>query len=53
MLYARPSAELREAMAALPSTQAAELEAGLRAVWDDPLYEEIYPGGYDAKLSAD
>lgn len=53
MLYARPSAELREAMAALPSTQAAELEAGLRAVWDDPLHAESFPGGFDAKYNAD
>ena len=53
MLYGRPSAELREAMAALPSAQAAELEAGLRAVWDDPLYAESFPGGFDAKYNAD
>ena len=53
MLYGRPSAELREAMAALPSAQAAELEEGLRALWDDPLYEEVYPGGFDAKYHAD
>ena len=53
MLYGRPSAELREAMAALPSAQAAELETGLRALWDDPLYEEVYPGGFDAKYNAD
>ena len=53
MLYGRPSAELREAMAALPSEQAAELETGLRALWDDPLYGEVYPGGFDAKYNAD
>ncbi len=53
MLYGRPSAELREAMAALPSVQAAELETGLRALWDDPLYGEVYPGGFDAKYNAD
>ena len=38
MIYARPGAELREAFAALTPEQAAELEEGLRAVWDDPLY---------------
>ena len=53
MIYARPSAELREMLAALTPEQAAELEAGLRAVWDDPLYADMFPGGYDAKLSAD
>ena len=53
MLYGRPSAELREAMVALPSAQAAELETGLRALWDDPLYGEVYPGGFDAKYNAD
>ena len=41
MIYARPGAELRKAFAELTPEQAAELEAGLRAVWDDPLYEEI------------
>ena len=53
MIYARPSAELREMLAALTPEQAAELEAGLRAVWDDPLYADMFPGGFDAKLSAD
>lgn len=53
MLYARPGAELRKAFAELTPEQAAELETGLRAVWDDPLYAESFPGGYDAKLSAD
>ena len=53
MIYARPSAELREMLAALTPEQAAELEAGLRAVWDDPLCADMFPGGYDAKLSAD
>ena len=53
MLYARPGAELREAFAALAPEQAAALETELRAVWDDPLYADMFPGGYDAKLSAD
>lgn len=53
MLYARPGAELREAFAALTPEQAAELETGLRAVWDDPLYAESFPGGFDAKYNAD
>ena len=53
MLYARPSAELREALASLAPEQAAELEKGLREVWDDPLHADMFPGGYDAKLSAD
>ena len=53
MIYARPGAELREAFAALTPEQAAELETGLRAVWDDPLYAESFPGGFDAKYNAD
>ena len=53
MLYARPGAELRKAFAALTPEQAAELETGLRAVWDDPLYAESFPGGFDAKCNAD
>ena len=44
---------LREAFAALTPEQAAELETGLRAVWDDPLYAESFPGGFDAKYNAD
>ena len=32
---------------------AAELETELRAVWDDPLYADMFPGGFDAKLSGD
>jgi len=47
------SAELREALASLAPEQAAELEKGLREVWDDPLHADMFPGGYDAKLSAD
>ena len=53
MIYNRPSAELREALASLAPEQAAELEKGLREVWDDPLHADMFPGGYDAKLSAD
>ena len=53
MIYARRGAELRKAFAELTPEQAAELETGLRAVWDDPLYADMFPGGYDAKLSAD
>lgn len=53
MIYNRPSAELREAFAALTPEQAAELETGLRAVWDDPLHAESFPGGFDAKYNAD
>ena len=52
-VYARPGAELRKAFAELTPEQAAELETGLRAVWDDPLHADMFPGGYDAKLSAD
>lgn len=33
--------------------QAAELEKSLREVWDDPLHADMFPGGFDAKLSAD
>ena len=29
------------------------VEKGLREVWDDPLHADMFPGGYDAKLSAD
>lgn len=53
MIYNRPSAELREALASLAPEQAVELEKGLREVWDDPLHADMFPGGYDAKLSAD
>lgn len=53
MIYNRPSAELREALASLAPEQAVELEKGLRKVWDDPLHADMFPGGYDAKLSAD
>ena len=53
MLYARPGAELRKAFAELTPEQAAELETGLRAVWDDPLHAESFPGGFDAKYNAD
>ena len=53
MLYARPGAELHEAFAALAPEQAAALETELRAVWDDPLYADMFPGGFDAKFSAD
>ena len=53
MIYARPGAELRKAFAELTPEQAAELETGLRAVWDDPLYAESFPGGFDAKYNAD
>ena len=53
MIYARPGAELREAFAALTPEQAVELETALRAVWDDPLYAESFPGGFDAKYNAD
>lgn len=53
MIYNRPSAELREALASLAPEQAAELEKGLREVWDDPLHADMFLGGYDAKLSAD
>lgn len=53
IIYNRPSAELREALASLAPEQAAELEKGLRKVWDDPLHADMFPGGYDAKLSAD
>ena len=53
MIYSRPSAELREMLAGLSAEQAAELEAGLRAVWDDPIYADMFPGGFDAKLAAD
>ena len=53
LIYNRPSAELREALASLAPEQAAELEKGLREVWDDPLHADMFPGGYDAKLSAD
>lgn len=53
MIYNRPSAELREALASLAPEQAAELEKGLREVWDDPLYADMFPGGYDAKLNTD
>ena len=52
MIYARPGAELRKAFAELTPEQAAELETGLRAAWDDPLHADMFPGGYDAKLSA-
>ena len=53
MIYARSGAELRKAFAELTPEQAAELETGLRVVWDDPLHADMFPGGYDAKLSAD
>ncbi len=53
MIYARPSEELREMFAGLSAGRAAELEAGLRAVWDDPICADMFPGGFDAKLSAD
>lgn len=53
MIYDRPSAEVREMFAALTPEQAAELETGLRAVWDDPIRAELFPGGFDAKLSVD
>ena len=53
MIYSRPSAELREMLAGLSAEQAAELEADLRAVWDDPIYADMFPGGFDAKLAAD
>ena len=39
--------------AGLSAGRAAELEAGLRAVWDDPICADMFPGGFDAKLSAD
>ena len=53
MIYDCPSAELREVLAGLSSEQAAELEKSLREVWDDPLHADMFPGGFDAKLSAD
>ena len=53
MIYARPSEELRETFAGPSAGRAAELEAGLRAVWDDPICADMFPGGFDAKLSAD
>ena len=53
LIYDRPGAEVREMLAALEPDQAAELETGLRAVWDNPIYAGSFPGGFDAKLNGD
>lgn len=50
MIYARPAEEFRAAFAALDEKRQEELETGLRAVWDAPLYEDYFPGGFDARL---